>query len=233
MRKLLVLGASCAILMTMVASGCKLYRTSDSPDQASEVERLRADNARLQAELANKGQQPAAKPTTHPAPTSVSPDAKKRLNESGITVTKDGDKIKLTLPNTILFSAGSASLRSDSKKAIEQAAKVIKAEFPTSALRVQGHTDNQPILHSANKFKTNMELSVARAQAVAAALQKQGIKNKIKVEGLGESVPLNGNKTSEEQAKNRRVEILIAAPGTGKDKTPATAPVDEAADGSY
>jgi chemotaxis protein MotB len=236
MLRSLSLSACCLIFLVMAASGCKLYRTSDSPDQASENERLRAENARLQADLANnnKGQPaPKAQQPVPPSAPSISPEASKRLREHGVIVTKEGDRIKMTLPNTILFSAGSASLRSDSKKALDQAAKAIKTEFPSSDLRVQGHTDNQPILHSANKFKTNMELSVARAQAVAAALQKQGLKNKIKVEGLGESMPLNGNKTSEEQAKNRRVEILITAPGTGKDKTPVAAPADEAADGGY
>jgi flagellar motor protein MotB len=151
----------------------------------------------------------------------MSSDAKTRLGKHDIKVTTAGDKIKMTLPNKILFSSGSAALRSDSKKPLDEAAKVIKHEFANSELIIQGHTDNQPIKHSANKWSSNDELSVARAKAVATALQKAGVKNRMKTEGLGESKPLNENRTPEERAANRRVEILIGTHGAAREKAPA------------
>jgi flagellar motor protein MotB len=200
MRRFLVPVAFLVSLFVIGVSGCKLYRVSDQPERADELESLRAENAALKA--AQTGKTTKAPPTT-----TMSPGAEKGLKDQGIKVTKDPQGIRMTLPNKILFSAGSASLRSDSKKALDEAAKVIKREFASSVLVIQGHTDNQPIVHSANKFKTNQELSVARAKAVTAALQKDGVKNKAKVEGFGESRPLNDNKTNEEKAQNRRVEI--------------------------
>ena len=202
-----------SLLLISGTSGCKLYRTSEQPDQAGEVERLRAENARLNAELANRQSKGPSSTTQNPGSTTMSEGAKKRLADQGVSVTKDGDRIRMTLPNTILFSSGSAALRADSRKALDEAAKVIKHEFANSELHIQGHTDNQPILHSANKFKSNHDLSVARAKAVAAALQKEGVKNRLKVEGLGETKPLNDNRTAEDRAENRRVEILIGTPG--------------------
>jgi len=208
MRKLLVPVAFLASMLMVGISGCKLYRESDSPDQSQEMERLRAENAALRA-----GQ-----------PTTISPASKTRLEKEGIEVSQTPHGIRLTLHNKILFSAGKAELRADSKKALGEAAKVIKHEFPNSALVIQGHTDNQPIKHA--KFASNQELSVARAKAVAAALQKDGLKNKMKVEGLGDTKPLNENKTNEEKAQNRRVEIIIANPGTAKDKEATTPPAE-------
>jgi flagellar motor protein MotB len=217
MRKVLVPVALWASVFMIGLSGCKLYRTSDSPDQSDEMERLRARVAELEASQSGKGTRP------QPTPSSMSRGSREELEGQGIKVTKDEQGIRLTLSNKILFSAGSASLRLDSNKAIDGAAKVIKREFATSVLVIQGHTDNQPIVHSANKFKTNLELSVARAKAVASALQKHGLKNRLKVEGFGEARPLNENKTNEEKAQNRRVEILILNPGTTKDSSPAPA----------
>jgi len=208
MRKLWMPVALCAPMLLVGISGCKLYRTSDQPDQADEVTRLQDENQRLRNQLS----QP--RPSPQPRTTSMSTGARDRLRDNGITVTDEGNNVKLTLPNTILFSSGSASLRSDSRKALEEATKVIKQEFPGHMLVVQGHTDNEPIKHSANKFKSNYDLSVARATAVAESLKKQGVRNKMKVEGFGETRPLNDNKTAQDRAKNRRVEILLAAPGT-------------------
>ncbi len=206
MRKLWMPVALCAPMLLVGISGCKLYRTADQPDQADELARLQDENQRLRNQLS----QPRSTPSR---PATMSPGARDRLGKQGIGVSNEGDNIKMTLPNTILFSSGSASLRSDSRKALEEATKVIKQEFPGHTVVVQGHTDNEPIKHSANKFKSNYDLSVARATAVADSLKKQGVRNKLKVEGFGETRPLNDNKTAQDRAKNRRVEIVLVTPG--------------------
>ncbi|QXV65283.1 OmpA family protein [Mucilaginibacter sp. 21P] len=54
----------------------------------------------------------------------------------------------------------------------------------------------------------NMDLSVERANSVKTYLVNSGIDaSRLIVKGFGESKPLNGNKTEEERAVNRRVEI--------------------------
>lgn len=220
MRKLLVPVAFWASLLVLGTSGCKLYRVSSQPENTDENERLRARIAELEAAQASrKGSKPS----------SMSPGAQAGLEREGIKVSREAQGTRLTLSNKILFSAGSAALRTDSKRALDEAAKVIRREFSTSTILIQGHTDNQPIVHSAKRFKSNHELSVARAKAVAAGLQKAGLKNRLKVEGYGETRPLNGNRTNEEKAQNRRVEIFIADPGATKE--PATGPSMESDEG--
>jgi chemotaxis protein MotB len=224
MRKLLVPVAVGVAMALMGISGCKVYSTTGQPDQTDEMERLRAENAELKA----RGTTGTARPPAPPK--DLSPEDKKRLEKQGIPVTRDARGIKLTLPNKILFTSGSATLHAASKKGLDEVARVIKHQFAGDALIIRGHTDNQPIVHSANKFKSNEELSVARARAVAAALQKDGVKNRVKLEGLGDTQPLNENRTPDERAKNRRVEILIAAPGAVREKeaVPPPAPGPEA-----
>ena len=63
---------------------------------------------------------------------------------------------------SILFKPGSANLQSSAMDVLGQIADVVR--FLPNHMRVEGHTDNQPI--STAIFPTNWELSTARATAV-------------------------------------------------------------------
>ena len=71
---------------------------------------------------------------------------------------------------------------------------------------VEGHTDNR------GSDRTNQVLSLNRANAVRDYLVSRGVDgDKISAVGLGASRPLVDNKTAENRANNRRVEIVIQA----------------------
>jgi chemotaxis protein MotB len=154
----------------------------------------------------------------------LSPEAEARLTRAGVKVEETAEGLKLTFASQILFSSGSADVQAAAKKPLGEAAKVIKSEFAHNDLLIQGHTDNQPIKHSAHKFKTNEDLSVARAKSVAAFLQKEGVKNHMRTEGFGDTAPVADNKTAEGRAHNRRVELIIAGAGAAGESAPAPAP---------
>ena len=84
---------------------------------------------------------------------------------------------------------------------------MLEKEFGT--IKVVGHTDNQP-LGRLNPFKSNYDLSVARATNVTNIL-KIGLSHpeRFKVEGKGADEPLASNSTEQGRAKNRRVEVLV------------------------
>ena len=64
------------------------------------------------------------------------------------------------------------------------------------------------------RFPSNLELSSARADAVARYLVSKGVpQNTVSAQGFGDARPVAGNDTPQGKAKNRRVEIVIAAAG--------------------
>jgi chemotaxis protein MotB len=78
-------------------------------------------------------------------------------------------------------------------------------------LRVEGHSDDQPI-HTA-QFRSNWELSTARALAVMSLLVDEGgfDPGKISVAGYGQYRPVANNTTPEGRKLNRRVDLVVVA----------------------
>ena len=73
-------------------------------------------------------------------------------------------------------------------------------------------TDSTPVVRNKDKFKDNMELSIARSRAVYDFMMREGgiSANKMYTAGYGEYSPIiHPEKTASDRAKNRRVEISI------------------------
>jgi outer membrane protein OmpA-like peptidoglycan-associated protein len=86
---------------------------------------------------------------------------------------------------------------------LDDLAKVISGD-PRFKLTLTGHTDN------IGTPSVNYQLSLHRANTVKAYLVQKGVTAvNIKAEGKGMAQPLNENKTEQQRAKNRRVEIRI------------------------
>jgi OmpA-OmpF porin, OOP family len=103
----------------------------------------------------------------------------------------------------ILFDTAKADIKPESKPALEEIAKLLKAE-PALKLRVVGHTDNQGGLDS------NIGLSKRRAEAVNAALASQyGVAaGRLAAFGVADLAPVASNADEAGRAKNRRVELV-------------------------
>lgn len=103
------------------------------------------------------------------------------------------------------FNTGSAQLTTRGQNRLNKLAYDIQASsMKVKGLQITGHTDD--VGHD----RSNLALSLARANSVAAYLQNLGINRHImRLDGKGESRPLASNKTEQGRAKNRRVEIVI------------------------
>jgi OmpA-OmpF porin, OOP family len=103
----------------------------------------------------------------------------------------------------IVFDTAKADLKPESKPALDEIAKLLKAEAALK-LRVVGHTDNQGSLDS------NIALSKRRAEAVNAALAgRYGIAaNRLSAYGVADLAPVASNADEAGRAKNRRVELV-------------------------
>ncbi len=105
--------------------------------------------------------------------------------------------------NNIFFTFGKSDLEEASFFELDRLVSVLQSS-PTMELEVQGHTDN------VGSAEANQKLSQLRAEAVKTYFISKKIKpNRIKTVGFGEEKPKADNATTEGQAINRRVEILI------------------------
>jgi chemotaxis protein MotB len=76
-------------------------------------------------------------------------------------------------------------------------------------VRIEGHTDDRPI-HTA-RFRSNWDLSTARATAVLAKLAAESIEpSRLSAAGYGEFRPVASNATEEGRKQNRRVDLVVA-----------------------
>jgi flagellar motor protein MotB len=167
-----------------------------------------SDLAALQGQLAEKDKQLADMQAqlNKPAAGEVAPSNNADGSFGGITVTRDtrAGTITVNVPGDVLFASGDAALKSSAKATLGKIAGVLKKQFGGKKLLVDGFTDTDPITRTKDKWKDNLDLSAARARAVAAALAEDGIaRSQIGVRAFGDTAP-RGSK-----AQSRRVEIVV------------------------
>lgn len=103
----------------------------------------------------------------------------------------------------VFFETGSANLKPESKRQLNNIVKVMKA-YPKVNIQTQGHTDN--VGNAAN----NKTLSQKRADSVKAYLQQQGVPaNRMTAKGFGDAKPRAKNDSAANKAKNRRTELKV------------------------
>lgn len=125
----------------------------------------------------------------------------------GLVVEPVGKNIVIQVSNLLLFAPGKADVVPAFEPIAERIAAALEAE--PGPINVIGHTDSVKLKPS-NAFKSNYDLSVARAKSVAKLIEgKISDPTRFSVEGKGEDEPIGDNKTAEGRAKNRRVELSI------------------------
>ena len=119
---------------------------------------------------------------------------------------------RFVLQSELLFAKGSADIAAGGERELGKLATTlleIALKMPGDIdwiLRVDGHTDNDPI--ATLKFPSNWELSTARALSVVHTLIKAGIPAKrLAATGFGEHYPLTSGSNEIAKAKNRRIEL--------------------------
>ena len=113
----------------------------------------------------------------------------------------------LKLPSGILFPSGKAKLTKDGQAALTEVLNVL-AEFKDRRFMIAGHTDSDPI--KSHRFKSNWDLSAARALSVVQFMIKAGFPPaNLAAAGYGEFDPVAPNDTEEHKQLNRRIEIIL------------------------
>ncbi len=132
------------------------------------------------------------------------------LNQKGLAkfakVEITAQKIKIMLTNPVLFNTGAAELKPEALATLNKIAGY--AREMSNPIIVEGHTDSTPV--HGGKYRSNWELSAARAFGVISYFISQGISpTRLSALGYGEYRPLATNDTEEKREKNRRIEITL------------------------
>ncbi|KAB2914864.1 MAG: OmpA family protein [Hyphomicrobiaceae bacterium] len=137
--------------------------------------------------------QPATPPA--PSPSEVKAKAEARACQDRLA--------ELAKAGRILFERASAELNEASFATLGRLADAAKS-CPGAIIQIEGHTD----IEGAPEY--NQQLSLRRAQAVASYLVRAGVSAKqLEAVGHGERRPVAPNDTSENMAKNRRIEFAV------------------------
>ena len=122
---------------------------------------------------------------------------------TGIDVSRDGDVIKLNLPDGVTFDFGKAELKPQFYPALNNVASTLR-EYNQTIVEVTGHTD------SVGSADFNQRLSEQRANSVGNYLIGQGlVRERFEIIGMGKNYPIADNNTDAGRALNRRVEIRV------------------------
>ena len=133
-------------------------------------------------------------------------DEKRLKKFANVKIDKEG--IKVIFRSPIIFDLGKAELKPEIISVLSAVARVIK-DMPNEVV-VGGHTDDRPIV--SGEFRSNWELSAARAFSVIRYFIEQGVDPiRLSAIGYGEYRPLYQNDTEEHRAFNRRIEIDIVS----------------------
>ena len=129
---------------------------------------------------------------------------KKMVDSGKINVVVREGRMTMKLPAGILFASGSAELSKDGQMALMEVAVILKG-LPDRHFMVAGHTDDVPPGKS-SKYRSNWELSTARAVTVTEFLIGAGMKPRnLVAAGYGEFDPVSRSN----KAENRRIEIVL------------------------
>lgn len=132
--------------------------------------------------------------------------------EGDANVKVKGDRF--VIQAELLFKSGSMVIEESGQHELQKVARIIQdfeKKLPQNVawiIRVDGHTDAAPI--KGGRFKSNWDLSTARAVSVVESLIEKGVNPKrLAAAGFGEYQPITEGKTPLEQSYNRRIEFYL------------------------
>lgn len=164
---------------------------------------LKAANTAQGKELATAGEQLEAEKQARMSAEGKLAGAMKDLATIA-AVKEEARGVVITLSGSVLFASGKYALLETAKTRLDQVAEALKAQSDDKRMVVEGHTDSR------GSDATNLPLSLNRARAVRDYLVDRGVDaGKISATGIGSGRPLVENRSAENRANNRRVEIII------------------------
>lgn len=132
---------------------------------------------------------------------------KAAIEDKEVEIETRHDRVVIQIDQQASFSSGSANLKNSFLPVLDEISTALASL--EDKLVVSGHTDDQPL--RSGRFRSNWELSAARANSVLHALLENPAltANRFRVEGYADTRPIASNDTAEGRARNRRVEVSV------------------------
>jgi chemotaxis protein MotB len=126
------------------------------------------------------------------------------------TITTKNGRLVLSMASDVFFRPGSATLQSSGESALFNLAVALSQI--DNRIDIVGHTDPRPFTSPSGEFRSNWDLSLARALSVADTLQRFGYRKPVEVRGAADgkfgeidtSLPLE-----DQYRRARRVDLVI------------------------
>ncbi len=180
-------------------------------EMRGKIDGLETENTRLKREIAALGkakeEQVQKVSSTYE---SLLEKMKTEISQGQVMISELKGKLTVNMVDAILFDSGKAEVKKSGHEVLKKVISILK-DVQDKSIRIEGHTDNVPIVGALTKrYPTNWELSAARAINVSRFLQEQGIDPaNLSAVAYGEWKPVSDNGTPEGRAKNRRIEIIL------------------------
>ena len=133
----------------------------------------------------------------------------KEIKKGKMQLIKKDNVVILRFPEKVTFNTGSSDLNQDIAVVLDRLTNIVNRVGGIDKIVVAGHTDSVPI--SNEKFRSNWDLSAARAVSVVHRLleNKSVDKRMVLAVGSADTDPVFPNDTASNRAANRRVEIKM------------------------
>jgi chemotaxis protein MotB len=145
----------------------------------------------------------------------------RQIENGEVTLTLDRRGLVVSIREAGSFAEGSADLSPQARALLVDVAAPL-AEMD-ALIRVEGHTDDVPI--STPRFRSNWELSTARATSVVRYLVEEARidATRLSAAGYGEFHPRAPNDSATARAQNRRVDLVVLNSATRAAEEPGQA----------
>jgi chemotaxis protein MotB len=137
---------------------------------------------------------------------------------NGVKVTSTERGLSIRIQDEALFSSGSADINPQIQEFLDLLAGLV-GDLP-NLIAVEGHTDDQAI-HT-EKYPSNWDLSTARANALVRYFTESHHlrSERFSSTGYAGTRPIESNVSSDGQASNRRVEMIVLRDTSPRALTP-------------
>ena len=189
-------------VLLFTATGCGLNFYFGRPSDVRRIEQLSSELDQIRMQKDAEAQQ------LRDAQAMLEQKLQDEIGKNQVRLEMAERGLVISFVAEVLFDSGKAKLRLEADETLAKVASVILDKVADREIGVEGHTDNEPIKRSG--WKSNWELSTARATSVLHSLEAHGIDpHRLVATGYGEYRPIDSNDTAAGRQKNRRVEIVI------------------------